>query len=101
MPEATQFTWSFKELITLMLKEAGIHEGIWTILLNYGMSPGNFGPSPEHMSPGVIVGITSMGIHRLPADARLPPSLYVDAAEVNPISEAPQASRSRDARTKR
>jgi hypothetical protein len=88
VPVANQFTWTYKELIALMIKAAGIHEGRWTVLHNYGFVPGNFGPSNDQMSPGVIVALTAIGIQREVPGAVPPSSLVVDAAEVNP-ADAP------------
>jgi hypothetical protein len=86
MAEANQFTWTHKDLVKLFLKEQGIHEGRWWLLMNFGMSPGHFGPSEEQISPGIVVAVTSIGIQRVMPDApqQPPSSLTVDAAEVNP-----------------
>ena len=97
MPAANQFTWNYKELITLMVKAAGIHEGRWGLLLNYGMTPGNFGPSDDQLNPGLIVAVLGIGIQREPLGITIPSSMVVDAAEVNPVrpSEAPETPSSR------
>jgi hypothetical protein len=92
MPAANQFTWTHKELITLMVKAMGIHEGRWMLLMSYGMSPGNFGPSDDQISPGMIVTVTGIGIQREAPGAAAPSSLVVDAAEVNPASQTTATS---------
>jgi hypothetical protein len=97
MPAANQFTWNHKELITLMVKAAEIHEGRWGLLLNYGMTPGNFGISDAQLNPGLIVAVLGIGIQREPPGITIPSSMVVDAAEVNPArpSEAPEPPSSR------
>jgi hypothetical protein len=85
MPEANQFTWTHKELATLLVKEAGIHEGRWFLMMGFAMSVANFGPSDDRMSPGGIVAVTNIGIQREPPEQKAPASLVVDAAEVNPL----------------
>lgn len=95
MAEATQFVFTHKEIITLMVKEKGIHEGRWMLLVNYGMSPGNFGPSPNEISPGMIVAITGLGIQKEPpGQPPASPALVVDAAEVNPAPTQQPSSQS-------
>src|SRR5229473_3902637 len=90
MPEATQYTFNHKELITLMVKAMGIHEGRWMLMVSYGMGPGNFGPSADQIAPGMIVAVTGLGIQREEHGAApaAPESLVVDAAEVNPATSS-------------
>lgn len=84
MPEANQFTWTHKELVTLLVKAADIHEGRWWLMMNFGMGAGNFGPSEEQVGPGAFVAVTAVGIQRETSEAKAPSGLVVDAAEVNP-----------------
>jgi hypothetical protein len=97
MPEANQFTWSHKELATLLVKAAGIHEGRWFLMMTFAMSPANFGPSDDQMNPGMVMAATGVGIQREPPEQRAPASLVVDAAEVNPApkTKEPQAGQRR------
>jgi hypothetical protein len=89
MPEANQYLFSHKELLELMIKKAGVHEGKWIVMANFGFSPGNFGPAPDQMTPGTVVAILQMGIQR--AGAETPTEMVVDAAQVNP---APKSAKS-------
>lgn len=82
MPEANQYLFSHKELLELMIKQAGVHEGKWVTTANLGFSPGNFGPSPDQLAPGAAVIVLQMGIQRAPAEA--PAEMVMDAAKVNP-----------------
>jgi hypothetical protein len=82
MPEVNQYLFNHKELLELMIKRAGVHEGRWMVMANLGFSPGNFGPTPDQMSPGAAVVVMQMGIQR--ALAETPPEMTVDAAVVNP-----------------
>jgi hypothetical protein len=85
MATPTQFMLTHKELITLLIRDAGIHEGRWILTLTFGFGPGNFGPTPETTSPGVVVAVNQIGIQRQPSDGPpLPDGMGVDAAEVNP-----------------
>lgn len=82
MPEASQYLFTPKEVLEALVKRAGVHEGRWMILANFGLSAGNFGPSADQMHPGAIVAILQLGIQR--AAPETPESLAVDAAVVNP-----------------
>ncbi len=93
MPEANQYSVTHKELIELIIKKAEVHEGRWTLSLSVGFSPGNFGPTPDQMSPGVIVGVTSIGIVRETPEMNMPEALTIDAAVVNPRAAKPAAKR--------
>src|SRR4051794_39572765 len=93
MAEATQFTWTHKELLTLMVKDKGIHEGRWMLLINYGMLAGNFGATEAELSPGMVVAIASLGIQREAPGQAAPPGLVVDAAVENPAPKSGRAQR--------
>lgn len=92
MAEPTQFMLSHKELVTAIVKQAGVHDGRWWLVVNFAFGTGNFGPSEEQVSPGVAVGIQAVGIQRETPEARSPAGLVIDAAEVNP---APRPARSK------
>jgi hypothetical protein len=56
--------------------------------LTFGFAPGNFGPNPDQMSPGVAVIVSQIMIQRAPPEA--PDSLSVNAAEINPAPKIDQ-----------
>jgi hypothetical protein len=86
MPEASQYSFSHKELVELMIKKTGLHEGKWMLLVTFGFGAVNSGPSPDQVMPTAVVGIQSVGIQKATTDA--PESLTVDAGVVNPASSA-------------
>lgn len=79
MPEASQYLFTNKELLELLIKEAGVREGRWVLMATFGIA---HGPSPDRMSPGTVVAINQMGIQLAGADT--PEGMGMDAAEVNP-----------------
>ena len=84
MAEATQFFYTYTELVTLMLKERGIHEGYWAPLLNFGLRATNV-PGPEgNVLPTAIVAILQVGLQR----SEKPTQQTVDAAQANPKPRA-------------
>ena len=82
MPEANQYVLKHKELIELIIKACEVHDGKWYLMVNFGFSAGNFGPSKDELSPGAAIVISQVGIQR--ADSNVVPELTVDAAIVNP-----------------
>jgi hypothetical protein len=82
MPEANQIVFDHKELIELLVKKAGVHEGRWMLLVMFGFGPGNFGPTSDQMTPGVVVAVQKVGIQR--ATPEIPLEMTVDAALINP-----------------
>ena len=82
MPEVNQYMFAHKELLEMLVKQAGVHEGKWTISINFGFSAGIIGPSPEELSPGAVVAIQQIGIQRASPDA--PEAITIDAAAINP-----------------
>jgi hypothetical protein len=81
MPEVNQYMASPKELTELLLKSAGIREGRWFLVANFGFAPSNFGPTPAQFAPGVAVIVQGIGIQReVPG---IPAEILVDASKLN------------------
>ena len=77
-PEIIMF--EYKEIVQALVKQQGIHEGIWGLTIKFGLQVGNIQMGEKDAVPGVIIPLVKMGIQRL--DKASP--LSVDAAEVNP-----------------
>lgn len=86
MPEVSQYLFTHKELLELLIKQAGVHDGRWALAINFGFSAANFGPSPDQVAPGAVVGVLAVGIQRATPDS--PPSIVLDAAEINPAKSS-------------
>jgi len=93
MAEATRFVFTFKELAELLVKKQGLHEGIWGIIVRFGLQARNTGLTAESVLPTAMVPILEIGIQR---QEEMSP-LAVDAAVVNP----PQRPGSRPTRKKK
>jgi hypothetical protein len=81
MAEATQYTFTHQELIKLLIKEQGLHEGVWQLIVNFGFAGSNVGPSVNDLNPAAVVAVGGIGIQRATGERT---NLTVDAAEVNP-----------------
>lgn len=82
MPEVNQFMFKYSEVAEALVKQAGLHEGKWQIIMTFGLAGANMGPSASEVVPGAAVGVQSIGIQR--ATSESPESLVVDASVVNP-----------------
>jgi hypothetical protein len=82
MAEVKNYVFDYKEVAEALIKQQGIHEGLWGIYMEFGILGTNMtsGPPEERTIPAAIVPILKIGIQRFDN----PSSLTVDAAEVNP-----------------
>ena len=77
---ASEYKFNHSEVVQLMLQDAGIHDGLWMLVVHFSMVGGNLGPTPDTVMPSAIVGIQSFGIMR----ADQPGPMVFDASELNP-----------------
>lgn len=80
MAETSQLIFSFKEIVTALIKSQDIHDGIWGIFVNFGLGASNVGPSDNELKPTAMIPIIAMGLQRFEKEN----NLSVDAAKVNP-----------------
>jgi len=92
MPEVNQYMVKPKELVELIIKSAGIREGRWWLVSTFGVSPGNFGATPDEAMPGMAFALQSIGIQREIPGTPAPPGLVVDAAKVIHEPTVPEAT---------
>src|ERR1700694_2481346 len=92
VPEINQLFFSHREILEMLIKKADIHEGKWMFSANFGFSAGNFGPTPDQLSPGGVVVILGIGLQRAAGDA--PEAALVDAALINPLTKPHKKTKS-------
>jgi hypothetical protein len=80
MAETTQYTFDLKEATVALIKEQGIHEGLWILGFEIALGAGQFGPTPAEAKPGAFMQINKLQLLRQTAEA----ANTVDAAAVNP-----------------
>jgi hypothetical protein len=83
MAEATQYMVSNRELVALLVKAQGLHEGLWTLVANFGLGVATIGgpAGSGEFAPTGMVQLLGVGLQRVSE----PSPLAVDAAVVNPI----------------
>lgn len=84
MPEANQYMFKYPEIAAALIKQAGLHEGTWQVVMTFGLAAANMGPSDAELVPGAAVAVTAIGLQR--ATDTSPTALVVDASVVNPAS---------------
>lgn len=84
MAEPTQFTFDYREVVEALLKKQDIHEGLWTLVLEFGFLAGNFGPGKDDFKPAAMISVGKIGIAKTTEMS----NLTVNAAEVNPSQTA-------------
>jgi hypothetical protein len=62
------------------VKAQDIHEGIWGLYIEFGLSASNVGPNEMELKPAAVIPILKLGLQRFPHEN----NLTVDAAKVNP-----------------
>lgn len=80
--QVEEFKFSFREIVEALIKQQGLHEGIWMLAVQFGIGAANI-QDPEKGTdpvPAAIVPIISIGLQKKP---ELNP-LAVDASVVNP-----------------
>ena len=94
MAETKQIAFTHKEIVEALLKQQGIHEGIWTLSVEFGLGAANIRASDDSLLPAAIIPVVKIGIQR----AERVNNLSVDAAQVNPVAEAPKKTITRAVR---
>jgi hypothetical protein len=87
MAEPTQIIFSYKEVVEALLKKENIHEGIWGMYIEFGISAANVGPDKDNLHPAAIVPVVKIGLQKFPEEN----NLSVNAALVNPTPLIPDA----------
>lgn len=78
MPEPTAYSFSFKELAEMMIRELDLKEGIWGLQVQFGIAATNGGMEPGDLRPMAIVPIMNLGLQRFDTVT----AISADAAEV-------------------
>lgn len=82
MAEPQTITFEYKEVVDALIKRQDIHEGIWQLYIEFGITAANIGqgPTKENVIPAAIVPLLKIGIHKVTEENQL----TVNAAVANP-----------------
>jgi len=79
MAEPTQLEYKLKDLAALMVRDQGIKDGHWMILIRFAHTAATIETPIEGATPASISRVVSIGISRVDQ----PNPLSVDASEVS------------------
>ena len=79
MAEPTQLEYKLKDLAALMVRDQGIKDGHWMILIRFAHTAATIETPIEGAAPASISRVVSIGISRVDQ----PNPLSVDASEVS------------------
>ncbi len=83
MAEIKQYVFTYQEVVEALIKQQDLHEGIWALLLEFGIAGANIQGLGEEIAPSAIVPVKKIGLQKV--DAISP--IAVDAAVVNPAKK--------------
>jgi len=78
MPEVTQVEYKLKDLAALMVRDQGITEGHWMVLVRFAHTAATIETPDDGVAPATISRVVAIGIARVDA----PNSLSTDAAKM-------------------
>jgi hypothetical protein len=82
MAEASKITFPYSEVVEALIVKHGLHEGLWSLDIKFGIQATNFGPNENDLKPTAIIPILEIGLQKVDKAT----NLTVDAAKVNPAS---------------
>lgn len=80
MPDTTPKLLQHSELVTLLIREFGVHEGIWTLAVELQFAALTAGTDDQSAYPTGLVSVKSIGL----SPGVKVNNISVDAALVNP-----------------
>jgi len=83
MAEVETYGFDLKEVATALIKQQGIHDGLWIVAFEFNLGAGLVGPTKEDVRPSAFVQINKISLVRQ-NEILGAPNLIVNAAEVNP-----------------
>jgi hypothetical protein len=80
MAEVEVLKFTFREVATALVKQANLHEGLWTVAFEFGLGALNLQAEDQPTLPAALVPLRSVALKR----SESLNDLTVNAAEVNP-----------------
>jgi hypothetical protein len=78
--EVKNFIFEPKEIVEMLIKKQGLHEGIWGLLLHFSFGGANTGPSEDEIYPTAVAAVTKIGLQPFAKEN----NIALDAAKINP-----------------
>lgn len=87
-----EFNFTHKEVVEALIKQQGLHEGIWMLNIRFGIGAINVQSQEGEQSdavPAAVVPIAGIGLRNVPTLS----SLALDAAQINPATKTSKPSK--------
>lgn len=86
MTESAQPAYRFelREVLLALIRQQGLHDGIWALGVEFGFGAANFGETKESACPTAFAQIKNLGLTRVKAEG----PLAIDAGKINPESKS-------------
>src|SRR5208282_3708757 len=91
MAEVDTYGFDLREVTTALIKQQGIHKGLWMLAFDFNLGAGMAGATKEEVRPMAFVQINKMSLVRQNEIAS-GHNLVINAAEVNPAVSKTKAS---------
>lgn len=81
MGEPTQISFKHTEIVEMLIKKQGIHEGVWGLFVRFGFNATNVGPTEGDLMPAAILGVIEIGLQKFEKES----NISLDAGKINPV----------------
>ena len=85
MAEVDTYGFDLREVTTALIKQQGIHEGLWMLAFEFNLGAGMAGATKEEVRPMAFVQINKISLVRQNEIAS-GHNLVINAAEINPAA---------------
>jgi antitoxin HicB len=90
MAEVDTYGFDLKEVTTALIKQQGLHEGLWMVAFDFNLGAGMAGATKEEVRPMAFVQINKISLVRQ-SEIASGHNLVINAAEVNPAPKTQKA----------
>lgn len=91
MAEVTKYEFSHQELVQALIKQQDLHDGIWSLTVEFGLGVTNAGPDANDIRPTAMVQLGKLGLEKT-SDLT---NLSADASVVNPVQTKTSSAKSK------
>ena len=91
MAEADKYVFSHQEVVEALIKQQGIHDGLWSLYIEFAIAAVNAGPGPQELEPAAIIPVRKIGLQRTQELT----NLTVDASVANPAPTKKSSAKSK------
>jgi hypothetical protein len=80
MADVSQFKFGLAEVTEMLVRKAGVKEGLWQLNVDFNFAAATAGPSEKEALPTAMAAVSKLGINRVERMT----ALSVDASQLKP-----------------